>query len=160
MPVRSLLPSSAAMPSRHTSPSPRVIAVLAVGLAVALLSGCIRTTRVMLAAPLPPVPASTVQVFTSSPAQPYREIARIETESGIGFGTEGQTDAAIARLRAKAAEVGADGVILIGLDTVRSPVSVGIGGASYGRHVGVSGGVGLPTAQRRAAGIAIRLAPP
>jgi hypothetical protein len=128
--------------------------------AVLLLAGCIRTTRVMLAEPLPAVPASVVQVFTSPPAQPYRELARIETESGIGFGTQGQTDAAIARLRAKAAEVGADGVILIGLDTVRAPVSVGIGGASYGRHVGVSGGVGLPTAQRRAAGIAIRLAPP
>ncbi len=125
-----------------------------------LLAGCIRTTRVMLAEPLPALPTSVVQVFTSPPAQPYREIARIETESGIGFGTQGQTDAAIARLRAKAAEVGADGVILIGLDTVRSPVSVGIGGASYGSHVGVSGGIGIPTAQRRAAGIAIRLAPP
>lgn len=122
----------------------------------ASLAACASTHKVMLGAARPAIDPSRVQVYQAPPKQ-YTEIARIDASSAAGFGTQGQTDAAIDRLVREAAKLGANGVLLLGVDTVGSPVSLGVGGGSYGRHGGVSIGTGVPTSQRRAAGIAIHV---
>ena len=132
------------------------IAVLAPLLAV---TACASTHKVMLGAARPAIAPSQVQVYQVPPKR-YTEIARIDASSAAGFGTQGQTNAAIDRLVQEAAKLGANGVLLLGVDTVGSPVSFGVGAGSYGRHGGVSLGTGVPTAQRRAAGIAIHVTEP
>lgn len=118
------------------------------------VAGCASTSKVMLGPARAPVAAESVRVYTHPPAR-FEEIARLETDSAIGFGTPGQTDSAIARLRREAAALGANGVLLLGVDTVRPPVGVSVGTGVVRRHVGVFGSVGVPTAQRRAVGVAI-----
>ena len=132
------------------------IAVLALLLAV---TACASTHKVMLGAARPAISPSEVQVYQAPPKR-FTEIARIDASSAAGFGTQGQTNAAIDRLVQEAAKLGANGVLLLGVDTVGSPVSFGVGAGSFGRHGGVSLGTGVPTSQRRAAGIAIHVTEP
>lgn len=119
-----------------------------------LLAGCASTSKVMLGQPRPAIDPSLVDIYTSPPPGSI-EIAQLESSSAAGFGTQGQTDAAMARLKREAAALGANGVVLMGVGSTRSPVNVGLGGGSYGRHGGGSLGVGIPTTQKQAAGIAI-----
>lgn len=119
-----------------------------------LLAGCASIHATMLGPAQAPVALEQVRVYQVPPAH-YREIARLDASSAIGFGTQGQTNAAINRLRREAARLGANGVLLLGVDTTTPPVNLGIGAGSFGRHVGGSVGIGIPTAQRHAAGIAI-----
>ncbi len=123
-------------------------------LALALAAGCASTSKVMLGPARAPVAAEAVRVYVDPPAR-FEEIARLETESAVGFGTPGQTDSAIARLRREAAALGANGVLLLGVDTVAPPVGVSVGTGIARRHVGIFGSVGIPTSQRRAVGVAI-----
>jgi hypothetical protein len=128
---------------------------LAAGLTLALAS-CASTHKTMLGAARPAIAVEQVRVYQAPPRR-FEEIAQLEARSGTGFGTQGQTNAAIERLRREAAALGANGVLLLGVDTVGSPVSLGVGAGSFGRRSGVSAGAGVPTAQRRAAGIAIHV---
>lgn len=133
----------------------RIAAVL--GLAL-VASGCASTSKVMLGQARAPVDPAVVQVYSTPPAGSI-EIAQLESASGVGFGTQGQTDAAVARLKREAAALGANGVVLMGVGSGGSPVSLGVGGGSYGRHGGGGLSVGIPTQQKRAAGIAIWVPP-
>ncbi|HEY0503300.1 MAG TPA: hypothetical protein VGD42_07370 [Lysobacter sp.] len=119
-------------------------------------AGCASTHHVLLGQPRPAISPALVKVYQVPPKR-YEEIARLDSASAVGFGTQGQTNAAIERLAREAAKLGANGVLLLGVDTTRSPVSMGVGGGSYGRHGGASVGFGIPTAQRRAAGVAIHV---
>ena len=122
--------------------------------AVLAAAGCASTSKVMLGPARAPIPAEAVRVYVEPPLR-FREIARLEANSAIGFGTPGQTDSAIATLRREAAALGANGLLLMGIDTVRPPVGVSLGTGIVRRHVGVFGSVGVPTSQRRAVGVAI-----
>lgn len=123
-------------------------------LLLAALSGCASVHHVLLAPPRPAIDPAQVKVYQVPPNQ-YVEIARLDARSGAGFGTQGQINATINRLANEAAKLGANGVILLGVDSGRSPVSMGVGGAHYGGHTGVSLGMGIPTTQQHAEGIAI-----
>lgn len=136
------------MSSRHLT------AVFA--LSALLLAGCASTHRVILSPPRPAIAVEQVKVYHVAPKR-YEEIARLESSSAIGFGTPGQTDAAIARLRREAAKLGANGVLLLGVGSVAPPVSVGVGTGVHRSHVGVYGGFGIPTTQRQAVGVAIHV---
>jgi hypothetical protein len=125
-------------------------------LAMLFASGCASIHATMLGAPRPAVAVEQVRVFQVPPKR-YEEIARLDASSAIGFGTQGQANAAINRLRHEAAKLGADGVLLLGVDTYAPPVSMGVGAGSYGYHGGASIGVGIPTAQKHAAGVAIHV---
>lgn len=123
---------------------------------LAMLAGCASVHHVMLGPARPAISPDEVKVYQVPPRR-YEEIARLDSTSGAGFGTQGQTNAAINRLAREAAKLGANGVLLLGVDSTRSPLDVGVGAGSFGRHSGASVGVGLPTTQRRAAGIAIHV---
>ncbi|MCA7023650.1 MULTISPECIES: hypothetical protein [Stenotrophomonas] len=130
---------------------------IALGLALAT-GGCASTSRVMLGQPRAPVDPASVQIYSTPPAGAV-EIAQLEASSAVGFGTQGQTDAAIARLKREAAALGANGVILMGVGAGGSPVGMSVGAGSYGRHGGGGLSVGIPTQQKRAAGVAIWVPP-
>ncbi|GAB3745890.1 hypothetical protein [Lysobacter olei] len=125
-------------------------------LSVLLLGGCASTHRVILAPPRPAIAVEQVKVYHVAPKR-FEEIARLESSSAIGFGTAGQTDAAILRLRREAAKLGANGVLLLGVGSIAPPVSVGVGTGVHRSHVGIYGGVGIPTTQRQAVGVAIHV---
>ncbi len=131
--------------------------VLILGLALTA-SGCASTSKVMLGQARAPVDPASVQIYSTPPAGAV-EIAQLESSSAVGFGTQGQTDAAIARLKREAAALGANGVILMGVGAGRSPVGMSVGAGSYGRHSGGGLSVGIPTQQKRAAGVAIWVPP-
>ncbi|GAB3066354.1 hypothetical protein GCM10027214_36450 [Stenotrophomonas tumulicola] len=127
-----------------------------VALATAMLmaAGCASTSKVMLGQARAPINPALVQIYSTPPAGSV-EIAQLESSSAVGFGTQGQTDAAVARLKRDAAALGANGVILMGVGSSGSPVGMSVGAGSYGSHVGGGLGIGIPTTQRRAAGVAI-----
>ncbi|WP_205692833.1 hypothetical protein [Lacrimispora amygdalina] len=79
----------------------------------------------------------------------------LEATSAVGFGTQGQTDAAVARLKREAAALGANGVVLVGVGGSGSPVGMSVGAGTFGRHSGGGLSVGIPTTQKKAAGVAI-----
>ena len=127
-------------------------------LLVLALSACASTSKVMLGQTRAPVDPAQVQIYTTPPPGSI-EIAQLESSSAVGFGTQGQTDAAVARLKREAAALGANGVILMGVGSSGSPVGMSVGGGSYGSHGGGGIGVGIPTTQKKAAGVAIYVPP-
>ncbi|OAX54508.1 hypothetical protein [Xanthomonas graminis] len=122
------------------------------------LAGCASSSKVMVGAPRPPIDPALVQIYSTPPLGAV-DIAQLESSSAAGFGTQGQTDAAMARLKREAAKLGANGVVLMGVASQRSGGGVSIGGGSYGGHVGGGLGIGIPTTQKRAAGMAIWVPP-
>src|SRR5690606_6603781 len=107
---------------------------LAFALGIVLATGgCASTSRVMLGQARAPVDPASVQIYSTPPPGSV-EIAQLESSSAVGFGTQGQTDAAIARLKREAAALGANGVILMGVGSGGSPVGMSVGAGSYGRH--------------------------
>lgn len=126
--------------------------------AVALVAGCASSSKVMLGQARAPIDPSQVQVYRTPPAG-AQEIAQLESTSAVGFGTQGQTDAAVARLKREAAALGANGVVLLGVGSNGSPVGMSVGAGSYGRHSGGGLSMGIPTTQRQAAGVAIYVPP-
>ncbi|TNJ32983.1 hypothetical protein [Arenimonas terrae] len=126
---------------------------------VLLLAGCAGTSTVMMGPARAPVDPAQVRIYRTPPPDSV-EIAQLESTSGIGFGTQGQTDAAIARLKREAGALGANGIILLGTGASRSPVGMSVGAASYGRHSAGGIGIGIPTTQKHAAGVAIYVPAP
>ncbi len=127
--------------------------------AVLLLSGCAGSSKVLVGQARPPIDPSQVRIYTSVPPG-SQEIAQIESSSAIGFGTQGQTDAAVARLKAEAAALGANGVVLMGVGSSGSSGGgVSVGGGSWGSSSYGGVGVGIPTQQRKAMGVAIWVPP-
>lgn len=131
--------------------------LLAAGLLLTL-AGCAGSSKVMLGQARPPVDPASVRIYTAVPPG-AEQIAQIEAKSAVGFGTQGQTDAAVARLKAAAATLGANGVVLIGVGSGGSPVGLSVGAGGYGRHGGGGLGFGIPTEQKQAAGVAIWVPP-
>ena len=125
---------------------------------VLALAACAGTSKVMLGQARPPVDPAQVRIYTTPPPGSV-EIAQLESSSAVGFGTQGQTDAAVARLKREAAALGANGVVLLGVGSSGSPVGMSVGAGSYGRHSGGGLSVGIPTTQKQAAGVAIYVPP-
>ena len=126
--------------------------------AAMLVAGCASSSKVMLGQARAPVDPAQVQVYRTAPAG-SQEIAQLESKSAVGFGTQGQTDAAVARLKREAAALGANGIVLIGVGSSGSPVGMSVGAGSYGRHSGGGLSMGIPTTQKQAAGVAIYVPP-
>ncbi|HEY0332893.1 MAG TPA: hypothetical protein VGC74_04165 [Stenotrophomonas sp.] len=123
-----------------------------------VLAGCASSSRVMLGSARPPVDPATVRVYATPPVGSV-QIAQLESTSAVGFGTQGQTDAALERLKGEAAKLGANGVVVMGVGGGGSPASVSVGAGSWGSSVGGGVGIGIPTQQKHAAGIAIWVPP-
>lgn len=125
---------------------------------VLFLAGCAGSSSVMVGQVRPPIDPAQVRVYASVPPG-AQEIAQLESSSAIGFGTQGQTDAAVERLKREAAALGANGVVLIGVGSSTGPASMSVGAGSWGGRAGGGIGVGIPTQQKKAAGVAIWVPP-
>jgi len=136
----------------HTQSLIRNVAMVAV--IAALVASCASSSKVMLGPVHAPIDPAQVQVYSNVPVGAV-EIAQLESISAAGFGTQGQTDAAVQRLKREAAKLGANGVVIVGVGSERSGGGFSIGGGSYGGRVGGGLGIGIPTTQKHAAGVAI-----
>ena len=122
--------------------------------AVLMLSGCAGSSKVMVGQARPAIDPAQVRIYTVVPAG-SQEIAQIEASSAIGFGTQGQTDSAVTRLKTEAAALGANGVVLMGVGSTPSAGGMSVGAGSFGSNVAGGIGIGIPTTQKKAAGVAI-----
>ena len=121
---------------------------------VCMVGGCASSSRVMLGQAYAPTDPAQVRIYTTPPAGSI-EIAQLESSSAVGFGTQGQTDAAVARFKREAAALGANGVVLMGVGSTPSAGGMSVGAGSFGGNVAGGIGIGIPTTQKRAAGVAI-----
>lgn len=142
-------------------------ALLSPVLAAVMLAstGCASTASVMLAQPRPAIAVEQVRVYYSPPPGRYEEIALLETSSGgFTYGQQNKMNSVIGKLRAEAAKLGANGVLLQGTahDFSGSNVGVGVGGSDYGRSssVGVGVGVNISPTQLYARAMAIHVIDP
>ena len=129
------------------------VLLLAAG-AAAWLAGC-TTSHVMIGKARPPISPEVVQIYTRPPNVPYEEIARIDTSSqgSFAFTAQGKTDAVIKRLKAEAAKLGANGVLLEGIaDQQSGAIGTGGGTTSYSRSSSVGGGIGITAGLNRKVG--------
>ena len=120
----------------------------AAALAVTLL-GCATSSHVMIGAARPPISPESVRVYVQPPEK-YEEIATLDTSSQGSFAITSQQnmDKAIARMKEEAAKLGANGILLQGVQDQQSgSIGTGMGSSSYGPSsstgVGVGGSFGI-----------------
>jgi hypothetical protein len=123
------------------------------------LAGC-ATSHVMIGTARPPISPDMVQIYMRPPTTHYEEIARLDTSSqgSFSFTAQAKTDAVISRLKAEAAKLGANGVILQGIgDQSSGSVGTGGGSESYSSGGSFGGGIGinLETTRKIGGGVAI-----
>jgi hypothetical protein len=101
-------------------------------LLVLTLSAC-ATSHVMVGQARPPISPDQVQVYLHPPVGKYVEIALLDTSSKGSFavGAQAKTNVVINRLKAEAASLGANGILLEGVgDQAGGSVSTGYATAS------------------------------
>src|SRR5260221_14192554 len=106
------------------------VSAIATALTFAALAGCV-TSHVMVGQAPPPISPDQVQIYLRPPANKYVEIALLDTSSkgAFAFSAQGKTDAVMERLKAEAAKLGANGILLQGVGA-QAGGSVGTGFAS------------------------------
>jgi hypothetical protein len=141
------------MPDPH---SPATIRMSCLAMVLAFCVTACATSHVMVGKARPPISPDQVQIYTRPPAAHYEEIAQLDTSSSgsFSFTAQGKTDAVITRLKAEAAKLGANGVLLQGIgDQPSGSVGGGGGGGSYSGGGGV--GLNLETTKKVGGGTAI-----
>jgi hypothetical protein len=101
-------------------------------IALAALSGC-ATSYVMVGQARPPISPDQVQIYLHPPANKHSEIALLDTSSKGSFAitAQGKTNVVIDRLKAEAAKLGANGILLEGVgDQAAGSVGTGYATAS------------------------------
>ena len=136
---------------------------IAIALAIAALSGC-ATSHVMVGQARPPTSPDQVRLYLRPPASKYEEIALLDASSrgGFAFSAQGKTDVVIDRLRAEAAKLGANGILLQGVgDQAGGSLGTGIGSASASGHSAYAVGVGTTATvyHKKGEGLAIYVEP-
>jgi hypothetical protein len=101
---------------------------IAIMLVTAALAGCTTTRAVLVGQARPPMSPASVQIFLEPPKARYQEIANLTASSrgSLTLTTHGKIDKVIERLKKEAARLGANGVLLHGVDS-RSAGSLGAG---------------------------------
>jgi hypothetical protein len=128
---------------------------------VAMLAGC-ATSYVMVGNPRPPISPGEVKIYLHPPAK-YDEIAILDTSSkgSFSFTSQGKMDVVVERLKAEAAKLGANGILLQSTgDQYAGSVSTGVGTATGSGNTvwGVGSGFSVAALQKAGSGIAIYVA--
>jgi hypothetical protein len=76
-----------------------------------LLGGCASGSSIAVGAAHPPIRASQVQLFVDPPGA-YETVGLVKAESGVGMSDQDSINYALAELKAQAAKLGANGVLL------------------------------------------------
>lgn len=126
-------------------------------------AGCATSSHVLIGTARPPISPESVRVYWRPPPK-YEEIATVNASSqgSLAITSQQNMDKAIQRLKAEAAKLGANGILLQGVqDTQSGSIGAGGGGASYGpgsaTGVGVGGSFALTS--KVAQGLAIYVPP-
>jgi hypothetical protein len=132
-------------------------------LASVLLGSCATSSHVLVGTPRPPISPDLVKVYTQPPAK-YEQIATIDASSSgsMAITSQQNMDKAIERMKAEAAKLGANGILLQGVQDQQSgAIGTGVGSSSYGSNSSVGGGIGgsLGIYNKAATGLAIYVAP-
>ena len=135
-------------------------------LLAAALTGCATSSHVMLGPARPPIAPEQVQVYTQMPPN-AQQIASIDASSrgSLALTSQQNTDKAIARLKAEAAKLGANGIVLQGMENVRSgSIGTGLGNTSFNGNtavgVGLGGSFGLYSKDARGLAVYVPAPPP
>ena len=141
----------------------RVVRFVPSALLAMMLFGCATSSHVMIGTARPPISPESVRVYVAPPEK-YEEIAAIDATSQGSFALTSQQnmDKAIARMKEEAAKLGANGILLQGVQDQQSgSIGTGVGSSSYGpgssTGVGVGGSFGIYN--KAARGIAIFVPP-
>ena len=115
----------------------------------AWLVGCAPSSYVLVGTARPPIAPSAVVVYSHPPAV-FEEVAILDasSKSVASAGSQRTTDKVVDRLKAEAAKLGANGLILEGFNqTQTASIGSGVGSDSYSGHaavgVGVTGSLGI-----------------
>ena len=109
-----------------------------------LLTACSTSSHVLVGTPHPPIPPESVRVYTQPPPH-FEQVATLSASSQGSFAITSQQnmDKAIERLKAEAAKLGANGILLGEIhDQQTGSIGTGVGSSSYGSGGGSSVGVG------------------
>ena len=108
------------------------------------IASCASSGPVMLGQARPAIPVERVVVYSHAPAT-FEDIATLSasTKSVFSPGGPAQIDKVVERLKAQAAQLGANGLILEGFsDAQTASLGTGVGSESYSRNTSVGIGVG------------------
>jgi hypothetical protein len=119
-------------------------------LLLAVLSGC-ATSYAMAGEARPPISPDQVQIYLHPPANKYSEIALLDTSSKGSFAMTAQakTNMVMDRLKAEAAKLGANGILLEGVGD-QAGGSVGTGYATASGHWHSDSAAQQPCSTRKA----------
>jgi hypothetical protein len=109
------------------------------------LGACV-SSQILVGIARKPIAVAQVQIYVRPPATAYEEIAYLETSSehSWSFTEDGRTRIVIERLKAQAAKLGANGLLLQALsDRVVDGVGAGVGAALVGTHGIIGAGLGV-----------------
>src|SRR6202521_3430636 len=126
-----------------------------------VLAGC-ATSHVMVGNARPAISPSQVRIYLHPPEN-YDEIAILDTSSqgSFSFTQQGKMDVVVERLKAEAAKLGANGILLQSTgDQYAGSVSTGVGTATGSGNTvwGVGSGFSAAALQKAGSGIAIYVA--
>ena len=126
---------------------------------LAALSGC-ATSYVMVGQARPPISPDQVQIYLHPPANKYVEIALLDTSSRGSFAitAQGKTNVVMDRLKAEAAKLGANGILLEGVGD-QAGGSVGTGYATASGHSAFGFGSSATVFHKKGDGLAIYVEP-
>ena len=116
-----------------------LLAAIVVGAAA-----CSTSSHVLIGTARPAISPESVRVYLKPPPK-YEEIATINATSqgSLALTSQQNMDKAIQRLKEEAAKLGANGILLQGVqDTQSGAIGAGGGGASYGPNSASGVGVG------------------
>jgi hypothetical protein len=155
------------MESRHrnnkqTHRAAKYCAVLAVGVCVSM-SGCAPTAPVLVGPARAPIPVEQVVIYQQPPAN-SRDVAILKASSHSVFSPGGPaaTDMVVQRLKVRAAQLGANGLVLQGFsDSQSASLGTGVGSESYSRSssVGVGAGASFGIFKKSGEALAIYVPP-
>ena len=138
---------------------PHALRQSSAGALALVLLGCSTSSHVMIGTAHPPISPESVRIYLQPPEK-YEQIATLDASSQGSFALTSQQnmDKAMARLKEEAAKLGANGVLLQGVQDQQSgSIGTGVGSSSYGPSsstgVGVGGSFGIYN--KAAHGIAI-----
>jgi hypothetical protein len=127
--------------ARHSSALWRVAAT---AVAAILVAGCATSSYVLVGTARPAIAPESVQIYLQPPAR-FEQVAVIDATSQGSFAITSQQnmDKAIERMRRTAAKLGANGVLLQGVEDRQSgSIGTGVGNSSYSGNGAVGVGVG------------------
>jgi hypothetical protein len=131
-------------------------------IAISMLAGC-SATQALVGSPRAPLTADQVQVYLEAPAR-FDKIAILASSSQFSFAlsADAKTEAVIQRLKRAAAKLGANGILLQGInDEAAASIGGGAGASAYSNHGTLDLGVGGFTsgARKYGSGLAIYVEP-